>query len=463
VAPDAPFDVVVIGAGPGGYIAAFRAAQNGLRTAVVEREWVGGVCTNVGCIPSKALLRNAEVVRTFKDAKAYGVTVDGFKADYGAAVDRSREVVGRSIKGLEFLFRKHKVELIRGEAKLVAADTVDVGGRQIKTKNVVIATGSRPRLFPGMEVDGERVMHIWQFIVDRALPERIVIVGGGVIGVEMATVLHSYGAEVTIVEAMPSLLGGREDARVTQLLQRSFERQGIKVLTGAKVESAKRDGDKAKVTYTREGKQEPLEADRCLIAVATQPNSENLGLEQLGVQLERGAIKVDQKMATNVPGIWAIGDVAATPYPLAHVASAEGHLAADAIAGHDVRPLNYQNMPRPIFSHPQVALIGYTEAQAKEAGYEVKLGEFPFSANGKARAENDVEGVVRIVVDAKYGEILGCHIIGPEATELLSQVTPYKVLEGTSRELIDTVVSHPTLSEAIKHAAAVAEGEALEI
>ena len=279
----------------------------------------------------------------------------------------------------------------------------------------------------------------------------------------MATVLHAYGAEVTILEAMPSLLGGREDPRITQLLQRALERQGIKILTGATVQAAKRDGDQAKVTYTREGKQETLNVDRCLVAVAMQPNSENLGLEQVGVQLERGYVKVDQKMATNVPGIWAIGDIAATPYGLAHVAMAEGHLAADAIAGHEVRPLNYQNMPRPVFSHPQVALIGYTEAQAKEAGYEVKVGEFPFSALGKARAEGDTEGVVRIVVDAKYGEILGCHIVGPEATELLAQVTPYKVLEGTSRELIDTVVSHPTLAEAIKQAAAVAEGEALEI
>ena len=462
-AAEAPFDVVVIGAGPGGYIAAFRAAQNGLRTAVVEREWVGGVCLNVGCIPSKSLLRNAEVVRNFKDAKTYGITLDGFQADYGVAVDRSRQVVARMVKGVEFLFRKHKVELIRGEAKLVAKDTIHVGGRQIKTKNVIVATGSRPRIFPGIEIDGERVMHIYQLIVDRALPERIAIVGGGVIGCEMATVLHSYGAEVTIVEAMPALLGGREDPRTTQLLQRSFERRGIKVLTGAMVQAAKRDGDRARVTYTREGKQETLEVDRCLVAAAMQPNTENLGLEQLGVQLERGYVKVDQKMATNVPGIWAIGDVVATPYPLAHKASAEGHLAADVIAGHEVRPINYQNVPRPIFSHPQVALIGYTEAQAKEAGYQVKVGEFPFSALGKAVAENDFEGVVRIVVDAKYGEILGCHIIGPEATELLAQVTPYKVLEGTSRELIETVVAHPTLSESIKQAAAVAEGEALEI
>src|SRR5436190_4514658 len=240
-AAEAPVDVVVIGSGPGGYIAAFRAAEHGLRTVAVEREWIGGVCTNVGCIPSKSLLRNAEVVRDLKDAKTWGITLDGFQADYGVAVDRSRQVVGRSVKGLEFLYRKHKVELIRGEAKLVDKDTVQVGDRQIKTKNVIVATGSRPRIFPGIEIDGKRVMHIYQLIVDRALPERIAIVGGGVIGCEMATVLHAYGAEVTILEAMPSLLGGREDPRITQLLQRALERQGIKILTGATVQAAKRE------------------------------------------------------------------------------------------------------------------------------------------------------------------------------------------------------------------------------
>jgi dihydrolipoamide dehydrogenase len=460
------YDVVVIGAGPGGYIAAFRAAQNGLQTAVVEREWIGGVCTNVGCIPSKALLHNADIVRTVRDAKAFGVDVGEFTADYASAVDRSRQVVARTVKGIEYLFRKHKVDLILGEAKLTAKDAIAVkaqgGDREIKAKNIVIATGARPRIFPGMEVDGERVMHVWQLIVDQHKPEHIAIVGGGVIGCEMATVFRSYGCEVTVVEAMERLLP-REDPRITQLLQRSFEKQGMKVITGAKVESAKRDGDRAKVVYSKDGKQETVEVDRCLIAIAMQPNTENLGLEQVGVELDRGYVKVDQKMATNVAGIWAIGDVANTPLGLAHVASAEGHLAADAIAGKQVHPLEYNDMPRPIFCHPQVAAIGLTEAQAKEQGYEVKVGEFPFSALGKARAENELEGMVRLVVDAKYGEILGCHIIGREATELLSQVTPYKVLEGTSREMIETVVSHPTLSESIRIAATVAEGEALEI
>jgi dihydrolipoamide dehydrogenase len=459
----------VIGAGPGGYIAAFHAAHLGLRTAVVEREWVGGVCLNVGCIPSKALLRNAEVLRLIRDAKTFGIEVDDVKADYGAAVDRSREVVGRLIKGLEYLFRKHKVDLIRGEAKLVARDTVAVtaqsgqgGNREIKAKHVIVATGSRPRELPDLEVDGERVVNVWQLIVDRHRPERVVIVGGGIVGVEMGTVLRSYGSEVTILELLDRLLP-REDERMSQVLRRSFERQGFTIHTGVKVESAKRAGDGVKVVFSKNGARQTLEADRCLVAAAMQPNTEHLGLEELGVELERGYVKVDERMATNVPGIWAIGDVAATPHGLAHVASAEGIQAATAIAGQETRPLKYHDMPRPVFSHPQVAAIGLTEAQAREAGHEVKVAEYPFSALGKALAEHDSEGVVKMVVDAKYGEILGCHIVGPQATEILAQVAPFKVLEGTTREFLETIVAHPTLGEAVKHAAEMAEGEALEI
>jgi dihydrolipoamide dehydrogenase len=460
--PGEPFDVVVIGSGPGGYHAAIRAAQLGLRTAVVEREWIGGVCLNVGCIPSKALLRNAEVVRLLKDARTYGIECGEVRPDYGAAVDRSREVVNRIVRGLEFLFRKNKVEVIRGEGKLAARDTVAVGDRQVKARNVVIATGARPRIFPGIEIDGERVMHIWQFIVDRTRPEHVVIVGGGVIGVEMATVLRAYGAEVTILEALERLLP-REDERIATQLQRSFERQGITVHTGAKVESARREGDVARIVYTRNGQRQTIETARCLVAVAMQPNVEGLGLEEAGVQFDRSGIKVNERMATNVPGIYAIGDVAATPLGLAHSAFAEGVQAAHAIAGKDVRPLKYEHVPRPVFCHPQVAAVGLTEAQAREAGHDVKVGEFPFSAIGKAVAENETEGFVKIVADARYSEILGCHIIGPQATELLSQITPYMVLEGTTQELGETVVSHPTLSEAVREAGLLIEGEAIHI
>ncbi len=461
-AAEGPFDVVIIGAGPGGYIAAFRAAQLGQRVAVVEREFVGGVCLNVGCIPSKSLLHNASVMRTLRDAQTYGIELGEFKADYDKAVDRSQEVVKRFVNGVRFLFRKNKVALIEGQASLVAPDTVAVGDRQIKTRHVVIATGARPNAFPGMEIDGEVVQNSWQTVVARGRPERLVIVGGGVIGCEMGTVFRSYGSQVTILEALPHLLPGG-DEKISTLLERSFKRQGFEFFTGVRVESARREGDKAKVVYSKDGQQQTIEADRCLIAVGIKPNTENLGLEALGVQLERGFIKVDPRMATNVPGIWAIGDVIAHPLPLAHVASAEGVQVANAIAGQQIRPLNYDNMPRPVFSNPQVASIGLTEQQARERGYAVKVGEFPFSALGKAVAENDFEGIVRMIVDAKYGEILGCHIIGPEATELLAQVTPFKVLEGTTHEFEETVVSHPTLNEAVKHAALVAEGTALEI
>ncbi|HEX2517018.1 MAG TPA: dihydrolipoyl dehydrogenase [Chloroflexota bacterium] len=461
------YDVMVIGAGPGGYIAAFRAAQLGLRTVAVEREYVGGVCLNVGCIPSKSLLKNAAVMRLIQDAETFGVELGEVKADYGKAVDRSREVVKRFVNGVRFLYRKNKVQLIEGEARLAGRDgdtlTVAVGERQIKARNVILATGSRPNAFPGMEIDGEVVQHSWQAVVNRERPEKIVIVGGGIISCEMATIFRAYGSQVTILEALPHLLPGMEE-RVSTLLERAFKRQGIEFQTGVKVESAKREGDRARIVYGKDGEQQQtIEADRCLIAVGIKPNSDNLGLEELGVQLERGYIKVDQRMQTNVPGVYAIGDVVVHPYALAHVASAEGVQAANAIAGQTVRPLNYDNMPRPVFCHPQVAAIGLTERQAQERGYQVKIGEFPFSASGKAVAENEFEGVVRMVVDAKYGEILGCHIIGPEATELLAQVTPFKVLEGTSHEFEETVVSHPTLNEAVKNAVLVAEGTALEI
>jgi dihydrolipoamide dehydrogenase len=299
-------------------------------------------------------------------------------------------------------------------------------------------------------------------VVDHSRPESVVIIGAGAIGCELATVWNAYGTKVHILEVLPHLLP-REDERISTLLERSFKRQGIEFTTGVEVVSAKRDGDKAKVVYRKDGQELTLEADRCLVAPGIQANTDGFGLEQLGVTLDRGFVKVDERMATNVPGVWAVGDVVAKPLALAHVAMAEGVQCANAIAGDQVRPLNYNNMPRPTFCNPQVASIGLTEVQAKEAGYEVKIGEFPFTALGKASAENETEGVIKLVADAKYGEILGCHIIGPEATEILSQITPFKVLEGTTRELAETVVSHPTLAEGIREAALIVEGEAIHI
>lgn len=457
-----PLDLMVIGAGPGGYIAAIRATQLGLRTAVVEREWIGGVCLNVGCIPSKALLKNAEVVRHLSHADRWGITFDNVKADYGAAVDRSRQVVGRLVKGVEFLLRKNKITVLRGTATITASGTVSVDGTVHHAKHILVATGARPRVLPTMPFDGERIVNSWQAVQLRDQPGSIIIVGGGSIGCEMATVLRAYGSTVTILEAMPNLLP-REDEKISQTLERSFTRQKITLHTGVTVERAINTGAGVEVVYKQGETSHTLTADRCLVAVSVQPNTEGLGLETVGVATERGYIVVDGRMATSVAGIWAIGDVTTTPYALAHVASAEGVLAAEAIAGRETRPINYADVPRPTFCFPQVASIGLTEKQARDAGHDVKIGEVPYAASGKSLANDETEGLVKLVVDAKYGEILGAHIIGAEATELLAQVAPFRTLEGTTHELGEMMIAHPTLSELIKEAALAADGHALGI
>ncbi|MFZ4383954.1 MAG: dihydrolipoyl dehydrogenase [Chloroflexota bacterium] len=459
---DDTYDLIVIGAGPGGYIAAIRAAQLGQRTAIIEREWVGGVCLNVGCIPSKALLKNAEVVRHLSHADRWGIKIDGFQADYGLAVDRSRQVVGRLVKGVEFLMRKNKIQLIRGQATIPSAGRVTVGDKTYGARNILIATGARPRALPTMPFDGERILNSWQSVENRTQPGTMVIVGGGAIGCEMATVLNAYGTKVTILEAMPHLLP-REDEKISQTLERSFQKQGIAFHTGVQVERATNTGSAVEVVYKSGDASHTLVVDRCLVAVSVQPNTEGLGLEALGVATERGYIKVDERMATSVAGIWAIGDVTNTPYALAHVASAEGVLAAEAIAGHDTRPIKYADVPRPTFCFPQVASIGLTEKQARDAGYDVKIGEVPYAASGKSLANDETEGLVKLVVDGKYGEILGAHLIGAEATELLAQVAPFRTLEGTTHELGEIMVAHPTLSELVKEAALAAQGHALGI
>lgn len=456
----APYDLIVIGAGPGGYVAAIRAAQLGLRTAIVERGPLGGVCLNVGCIPSKALLKNAEVVRHLGHADRWGITVTGFVADYGAAVGRSRQVVSRLVKGVEFLMRKNKIDVIRGTARLAGAGRVEVDGNVHEARHVLVATGARPRALPTMPFDGERILNAWQAVESRERPGRLVIVGGGAIGCEIATVMRAYGSEVTILEALPHLLP-REDEKSSQVLERSFARQGIAFHTGVMVDRATNVGDRVEVAYTKDGTTHVIEADRCLVAVSVQPNVEGLGLEELGVTLERGFVKVDERMATSVAGIWAIGDVTTTPYALAHVASAEGVLAAEAIAGRETRPIRYQDVPRPTFCFPQVASVGLTERQAREAGHDVKIGEVPYAASGKSLANDETDGFVKLVVDARYGEILGAHIVGAEATELLAQVAPFRTLEGTTHELGNLMVAHPTLSELVKEAALAAEGHAL--
>ena len=459
------YDVVIIGAGPGGYVAAIRAGQLGLKTAVVERDELGGICLNWGCIPSKALLRNAEVLNLFRRAEEFGVSFDNLRYDFGVAIDRSRKVVATLTRGVAALLKKNGVEHIKGEARLRDAHTIEVSpdGRAFTAGSVVIATGARPVSIPGLSVDGERVLTSREALELRQVPERVVIIGGGATGAEFAYLYNTYGSQVTIVEMLPHLLPG-EDEEISRLLERSFTRQGITFHTGSRVTSADvtPQGVRLEVDTGGEEKATTLEADMVLVAVGVQANTEELGLEGLGVALERGYIKVDGSMATSVPGVYAIGDVTGIML-LAHVAQAQGVLTVERIAGEESPELDYNMMPRATYCHPQVTSYGLTEAKAVEQGYEVKIGKFPFLASGKALAMGDTEGMVKVVVDRASGELLGAHMIGPEVTEMLGELSLAHLLEGTNREVGRMVHAHPTLSEALKEAALAADGEAIHI
>lgn len=463
------YDVIIIGAGPAGYVSAIRASQLGLKTAIVDKEWLGGVCLNVGCIPSKALLRNAELALLLKHhAKEYGITFSDLKLDYAAAVKRSRKVSQRLTKGVAFLMRKNGVEVHMGTARIAARDTVEVTDNQgkvttLKAKNIVVATGARPALIPGVEPDGKRVLTYREAILQTHLPESVVIIGAGPIGVEFATVWNAYGVQVTLVEMLPRLLP-LEDEEIGKELAKAFAKRGIKSLTGHKVEKVEADDKGVRVTVSNEkGEQKTLEAEQALLAIGFRPNSAGLGLEALGVRLDRrGAIEVDERMATNVPGIWAIGDVTGK-LMLAHVGSAQGIVCAENIAGVESVALDYEMMPRAVYSIPQVASFGLTEAQARERGYDVRVGKFPFQANGKALGLGESRGWVKIVTEAKYGEILGAQMIGPEVTELLPELTLARMMELTSAEIARNVHAHPTLTEVVMEAAHAAEGHAIHI
>lgn len=460
----ADYDVVVIGAGPGGYVAAIRAAQLGMSTAVIEDDNLGGVCLNWGCIPSKALLRNAEVLELVQNAGEYGITVGDISHDYGKAIDRSRQVVGRLTGGIGSLFRKNGVEHISGYGTLRGAGSITIDGaeRAISADNIIVATGARARQIPGIPVDGETILTSREAIVLREVPDRVVIVGGGAIGVEFADIYHSYGSEVTIVEMLPSLVP-LEDEEVSQTLERAFRRRGIGYRTGATVQGITVEEGVAIVTVAdADGAESEIECDKVLVAIGVQGNSEGIGLETAGVNTERGFIPVDDHMRTNVPGVYAIGDVTGK-LPLAHVASAQAVTAAEAIAGMNPMPLDYTYMPRATYCRPQIASFGLTERQAAEAGYSFKIGRFPMAASGKALAMGESGGMVKLVVDDEVGELLGAHMIGPEATELLGEVGLSRLLEGTTTELGWLVHPHPTISETIKEAALAIEGEAIHI
>lgn len=462
------YDVVVIGAGPGGYVCAIRAAQLGLKTAIVDKQWLGGVCLNVGCIPSKSLLKNADVAHTLRErGKEFGFSFENLVLDYGVAVKRSRQVSNRLTRGVGFLMKKNEIDVHMGRAQITARDTVQVtsdDGQQtnLKTKNIVVATGAKATVPPGWEIDGERVVTYLEAIVQETLPESAIIIGSGAIGVEFATVWNSYGAEVTVVEMLPSLVP-LEDEEIGAELAKAFKKRKIKTLTGHKVESIEKTDTGVKVSVSSDKGEQILEAEQALVAIGFTPNGRGLGLEEVGVALsERGAVEIDERMATNVPGIWAIGDVTAK-LMLAHAGSAQGIVCAENIAGVETVSLDYEMMPRATYCQPQIASFGLTEAQAKERGYEVEIGRFPYQANGKALGLGESAGWVKIITDRKYGEILGAHLIGPEVTELLPELTLAQMMEITTKEIARNVHAHPTLSEALMEAAHAAEGHAIHI
>lgn len=454
------YDVVVLGGGPGGYVAAIRASQLGLKTAVIEKEFLGGVCVNIGCIPSKALLKNAELAHTLQHrAKEFGFSFQNLTLDYSVAFKRSRQVSERQVKGVGFLMKKNKIDVYEGTGKFTDPHTLQVslnkGGQEtVNANHIIIATGARPRTLPGVEFDGKRIISYIEAITSETLPKKVIIIGGGVIGVEFSYIWASYGVDVTIVEMMPRLLPN-EDPEVSDVLEKAYKKLGIKLHTGAATEKVEKTADSVHVTL-KDGK--TLEADQVMLAVNFKPNVENIGLETLGVQLtQRGAIQIDDQMRTNIPHIYAIGDVA-TEYRLAHIASAMGAVAAEAIAGHPTHKIEYKMMPRATYCVPQVASFGYTEAEAQAAGYQVKVGKFPFQPNGKAVGIGERDGFVKIVSDARYGEILGAHMVGPDVTELLPELTLAHNAELTAEEIARNVHAHPTLSEVLMEAAHGVEG-----
>lgn len=458
------FDVIIIGGGPGGYVAAIRAAQVGLKAAVVERDALGGICLNWGCIPTKALIKNAEVVRTFKNAKDFGITVEKFTADYSVAYTRSRQVSTRLVKGVEFLMKKNKIEVFKDAAVLTSDKKVELknSGQKLTAKNIILATGARPRTVPGLEFDGQSVISYREALELREVPSPIVVVGASAIGMEFATVYHGYGADVTILEMLPHLLP-REDEEVCKDFEKQVTRAGMKWKTGAKVEKAERKDGIVQLHVTTPQGTEIVPAQKVLVAIGVQPNSDGIGLEALGVKTDRGAVVVDDYYQTNVPGVYAIGDLNMR-LALAHVASAQGLVAVEHMANKEPRPLDYNAIPRCTYSLPQVASLGLTEAQAREQyGDGISIGRFPFRANGKALGLNDYEGFIKIIADKKFGEILGVHMIGPEVTDLTGEFSLAKSMELTPLELAHAVHAHPTLTEAIGEAALDVYGEAIHI
>jgi dihydrolipoamide dehydrogenase len=456
----------VIGSGPGGYVAAIRASQLGLKTAVVEKAELGGVCLNWGCIPTKALLKSAQVFEYIKHAKDYGITVSDATHDFTGVVKRSRDVANGMSKGIAFLMKKNKIDVITGYGKLLGASKVEVtdaaGAKATHdAKHIILATGSRSRELPNIKIDGKKILGYREAMVMPQQPKSMVVMGSGAIGCEFAYFYSSMGTKVTIVEFMPNILPV-EDEEVSKEVAKSFKKNGIEIMTNASVESVDTAGAGCKIKVkTAEGIKD-LEADVVLSAVGIQTNLENLGLEALGIKTDKGKVLVDDYYATNLKGVYAIGDIVKGP-SLAHVSSAEGIICIEKIAGHHPEPLNYNNIPGCTYCSPEVASVGYTEKAAKEAGYEIKVGKFPFSASGKASAAGVKEGFVKVIFDAKYGEFLGAHMVGANVTEMIAEIVVARKLETTGMEIIKSVHPHPTMSEAIMEAAAQAYGECIHL
>jgi len=461
------YDIVVVGSGPGGYVTAIRASQLGLKTAIIERESLGGICLNWGCIPTKALLKSANVYEYLTHAADYGIHVKDATADFGAMIKRSRDVANGMSNGIQFLMKKNKIDVIKGTGIIKAGKTVEVTAEDgTKTsitaaKGIIIATGARSRELPNLPQDGEKIIGYRQAMTLLKQPKKLVVVGSGAIGVEFAYFYNAIGTEVTIVEYLPNIVPV-EDEDVSKQLEKSFKKSGINVLTNASVESVDASGKGCVVTVKTEKGEEKIACDVVLSAVGIQANIENLGLEELGVIIDKGKILVNEYYQTNLPGYYAIGDVVPGP-ALAHVASAEGIICVEKIAGHHPEPLNYQNIPGCTYCSPEVASVGMTEKAAKEAGIEIKVGKFPFSASGKASAAGAKDGFVKLIFDAKYGELLGGHLIGANVTEMIAEIVALRKLETTGEELIKTVHPHPTMSEAIMEAAAAAYGEVIHL
>ncbi len=462
------YDVIVIGAGPGGYVAAIRASQLGLKAAIVDKQWLGGVCLNVGCIPSKSLLKNADVAHTLRErGKEFGFSFENLTLDFSVAVKRSRSVSDRLVRGVGFLMKKNNIDVHMGSARVTAPDTVQVTDKdgkvsELKTKNIILATGATPAGIPGVAVDGKKVVTYLEAILQTNLPKSAVIIGGGASGVEFATVWSAYGSQVTIVEMLPRIVP-LEDDEIGSELAKSFQKRGINVLTGTRVLSVETTDAGVRVKVAAPDGEKTIEAEQALMAIGFKPNSKGLGLEELGVKIsQRGFVEIDERMATNVAGIWAIGDVTGK-FLLAHVASAMGVICAENIAGVETVTIDYRMVPRATYCQPQVASFGLTEAQAKEAGYTVKIGRFPFQPNGKALGLGEYSGFVKIISDEKYGEILGAHMIGPEVTELLPELTLAQRFELTTAEIARNIHAHPTLSEVLMEAAEASEGHSIHI